>query len=274
MRLTLPCMNALFREASRGLERKLSHIIWRHPMAHYSEEGINAPNYLPKHIPHGACCKISNRAMFLGLASVCVKPVWFRMQNAPYPALHECFFAKDRVDWKERYRILFEDILLSNFCKLGSILSQRYPTKNPCSVGWGRFCTQNRVEIASKFACVNGLKVSKSVSRQQLPNPKLMLLYDLTRWLISSHVGSLFQFRLCAYWIFTIVTRLASPLRLILVVKRGGKASYIGAVSFRRIIHVRTDPASIRRIPHRACCFGEPANVFRPCLGLRKCQNP
>ena len=30
-RLTLPCTNAFFREASRGLERKLSHIISRHP---------------------------------------------------------------------------------------------------------------------------------------------------------------------------------------------------------------------------------------------------
>ena len=29
--LTLPCTNAFFREVSRGLGRKLSHIIWRHP---------------------------------------------------------------------------------------------------------------------------------------------------------------------------------------------------------------------------------------------------
>ena len=30
--------------------------------------------------------------------------------------------------------------------------SQRYAIKNPCGVGWGRFCAQNRIEIA----CVNG----------------------------------------------------------------------------------------------------------------------
>ena len=30
-RLTLPCTNVFFREASRGLGRKLWHIIWRHP---------------------------------------------------------------------------------------------------------------------------------------------------------------------------------------------------------------------------------------------------
>ena len=33
---------------------------------------------------------------------------------------------------------------------------QRYVIKNPCGVGWGRFFAQNRIEIASKIACVNG----------------------------------------------------------------------------------------------------------------------
>ena len=66
-------------------------------------------------------------------------------------------------------------------------------------------------------------QLSKSVS----PNPKIMLHYDLTRWLISSHVGSLFQFWLCTCWMVTIVTRLASPLRMILVVKRGQGLGFI-----------------------------------------------
>ena len=66
------------------------------------------------------------------------------------------YFAKRLVDWKERYHILFEDTLLSNFCQLVGILSRRYATINPCGVGWGRFCAQNRIKIASKIACVNG----------------------------------------------------------------------------------------------------------------------
>ena len=58
------------------------------------------------------------------------------------------YFAKHLVDWKERYHILFEDTLLSNFCQLGGILSRRYATIDPCGVGWGRFCAQNRIKIA------------------------------------------------------------------------------------------------------------------------------
>ena len=50
------------------------------------------------------------------------------------------------MDWKERYHILFEDSLLSNFCQLGGILSQRYAIINPCGVGWGRFCAQKRTK--------------------------------------------------------------------------------------------------------------------------------
>ena len=33
---------------------------------------------------------------------------------------------------------------------LAVFFSQRYATKNACGVGWGRFCTQNRIKIASK----------------------------------------------------------------------------------------------------------------------------
>ena len=79
-----------------------------------------------------------------------------RVQNAPDLPCTNVYFAKHLVDWKERYHILFEDTLLSNFCQLGGILSRRYATINPCGVGWGRFCAQNRIKIASKIACVNG----------------------------------------------------------------------------------------------------------------------
>ena len=65
----------------------------------------------------------------------------------------------------------------------------------------------------------------------KLPNPKLTLRYDLTRWIISSHVGSLFKFWQCANWIFKIVTRLASPLRLIIVVRSGW------CLDFSRLVH-------------------------------------
>ena len=60
------------------------------------------------------------------------------------------FFAKYRVDCEESYHILFVDTLLSNFYQLGGILWQRYVIKNPCGVGWGRFCAQNRIKIESK----------------------------------------------------------------------------------------------------------------------------
>ena len=35
-------------------------------------------------------------------------------------------------------------------CSLDGILSRRYATENPCGVGWGRLCAQNRTKIASK----------------------------------------------------------------------------------------------------------------------------
>ena len=72
-----------------------------------------------------------------------------RVQNAPYPTLHNAFPEKHRVDWKESYHILFEDIPLSNFCWLDGILWPRYATKNPCVVGWDRLCIR-------KIACLNG----------------------------------------------------------------------------------------------------------------------
>ena len=47
---------------------------------------------------------------------------------------------------------------------------------------------------------------------KKLPNPINVLHNDLTHWLISSHVGSLFKFWLCGYCIFAIKARLAGPL--------------------------------------------------------------
>ena len=62
-----------------------------------------------------------------------------------YPA-RMLFLAKHRMDGKERYHVLFEDTLHSNFCLLGGILSQRYATKNPCGVAGAGFVRK----IASK----------------------------------------------------------------------------------------------------------------------------
>ena len=41
---------------------------------------------------------------------------------------------------------IFDNTPLSNLCQLGSISSQSCnTTKNPCGVGWGRLCAQNRI---------------------------------------------------------------------------------------------------------------------------------
>ena len=93
-------------------------------------------------------------------------------------------------------------------------------------------------------SCLGLRKCPKSVSRQKLPNPKRMLRYDLPRWLTSSHVGSLFKFWLCAKWIFTIVSRLASPLCLI-VVERARPRFYIGAVSLASAQYSREDRSRV-----------------------------
>ena len=61
------------------------------------------------------------------------------------------FFPKDRVNGK-----VTTYYLKIPFIPISAILSQRYETKNLCGVGWGRFCTQNRIKIAWKIACVNG----------------------------------------------------------------------------------------------------------------------
>ena len=82
------------------------------------------------------------------------------------------FFAKHRADWKESYHIIWRH--LSNFCQLGGILSQRYATKNPCVVGWDRFCTQ----IAWKIACVNGPLELKSAGDHDYDASETIKLID------------------------------------------------------------------------------------------------
>ena len=112
-------------------------------------------------------------------------------------------------------------------------------------------------------------QMSKPVSRLKLPNLKLVLRYDLMRLIISSHVGSLSKFWVCAYRISTIVNKLASPLLLILVVQKGPGLGFRLA-QFRKLlhnIHVKIEPASNYHpnIPHGACYLGQPAEC---CLAL------
>ena len=96
-----------------------------------------------------------------------------------------------------------------------------------------------------------------------------MLRYNLTGWLISSHVGSLFKLWLFAYGIFTTVTRLAIPLRLILVTKTGRGLS-LRLAQFREqwnIIRVRVVHASNylpKRILHGAYSVHYPHDVDTP----------
>ena len=92
----------------------------------------------------------------------------------------------------------------------------------------------------------------------------------------NHHSTKKFKFWPCAYWIFTLVSRLASLLRLTLFVK-SGEASILDWRSFvsdgTADIHVRIAASNYpsKHIPHGACCVGELANVFWLWLGLRKC---
>ena len=62
------------------------------------------------------------------------------------PTLHDCCFREASRGLERKlsniWRRPFFEFLLTWRC----ILSQRYATKNPCGVGWGSFCMQNRIE--------------------------------------------------------------------------------------------------------------------------------
>ena len=66
----------------------------------------------------------------------------------PYPA--RMSFSRSIAWIGKKVITLFKATLLSNSCSLDGISLQRYATKSPCGVGWGRFCTQNCTKIASK----------------------------------------------------------------------------------------------------------------------------
>ena len=103
-------------------------------------------------------------------------------------------------------------------------------------------------------------QMSKPLSRQRLRNQNDMLRYDLTRLIISSHVGSLSKFWVCAYWIFTIVTGLASPTRPILVMGSGWGLGFRLAQfqwHIARVREVRASNYPIKRIPH-GVYYGQP----------------
>ena len=67
----------------------------------------------------------------------------FRVQIAPFPTLHECFFSRS-IAWIGKKVITY--YLKTPFFpispNLAVSLSQRYATKFPCGVGRGRFCTE------------------------------------------------------------------------------------------------------------------------------------
>ena len=77
----------------------------------------------------------------------------FRVQNAPYPTLHEYFFREvsrglERKLSHNIWRHPYFQFLLTWRC----ILPQHYTTKNACGVGWATICTQSRIKIAWKIA--------------------------------------------------------------------------------------------------------------------------
>ena len=78
----------------------------------------------------------------------------FRVQNATYPDMHDCFFPEASRGLERKYHLLFEGTVpfypvSANFA---GILWPRYATKNPCGVGWGGFCIQNRIKTAFEIA--------------------------------------------------------------------------------------------------------------------------
>ena len=77
-----------------------------------------------------------------------------KKRSLPYPA--RMLFSRS-IAWigKKVITYYLKTPFFQSSASLG-ILSQRYAIKNPCGVGWGRFCAQNRIKIASKIACVNG----------------------------------------------------------------------------------------------------------------------
>ena len=108
--------------------------------------------------------KRSSKRKYRSLNAAILRPVYtcdFAHKTRLTLPCTNVYFAKHLVDWKERYHILFEDTLLSNFCQLGGILSRRYATINPCGVGWGRFCAcVTCLQIRAKnLRCESALQV-------------------------------------------------------------------------------------------------------------------
>ena len=114
----------------------------------------------------------------------------FRVQNAPYPTLHECCFreASRRLERKLSH-IISRHPSFQFLLTWRRILSQSYATTNPCGVGCGRFCTQNRIEIASKIACVNGpFKKYELLRLARCAATRQWLIYNATTSSIYSSV--------------------------------------------------------------------------------------
>ena len=128
-----------FREALRGLERKLSHIISRHPSFQFLLTWryfvAELRDYKPvrgrlwqvlfekshRNRTKNRMCERAFRDTVSLVSHVAVLvcfDFWCDFAYKTHLTLPctNAFFAKHSVDWKESHHILFEDALISNFC--------------------------------------------------------------------------------------------------------------------------------------------------------------
>ena len=256
-----------------------------------------ASNYPLKHIPHGACCA----RLSAGVVWSCLG---FRKWPKPYVdrklPKHNWVLRYDLTPWLISPHVgslfKFWRVHILNFYNvtwltrplrlilvvrsgwgLGSKLAQfRYLFHNiqmeiePASnrpqkhIPHGACCVGETSQHFLAFFSVSANVFPLVVENSQ---PEVSVALRLDSVTISPHVGSLFKFWLCTYWIFTIVTRLASPSRLILV-EGSGWGLGLKLAQFPYLCHniqIKIEPASNRpqkHIPHGACCVGETSQHF------------
>ena len=116
-------------------------------------------------------------------------------------------------------------------------------------------------------------------STKKLPKLNRVLCYDLTRWIITSRVGSLFKLGLSAYQLINTIGSKFSKWRLnfcrqVREIICSRLAQFREQWNIIRLKVVRAWNYPPKHIPHGACCVRKPANVVWSSLGLRKCPNP
>ena len=72
----------------------------------------------------------------------------FRVQNAPWPNLHEHFFAKHCLDWKEHYYIFSWGLSSVQFTLTWRGFVAVLHDDKPGGLGWGGYCVQNCIKTA------------------------------------------------------------------------------------------------------------------------------